>query len=253
MSIFVIFLLAIQGVYSQEVTCTEGVYYIVTSPINPGLPSFVYTMYQYSGYQVYNNLGNFDSCRKIKEAKFTVFSYIWAPALVKTFCGPVNCTEDDYYGQTESALLGLLPGYDVIFPLEYQEDQYGTYHTGPVFMLVFVSIVTAFATFATIFDYFLNNSSKSNSFIKVLLCFSVLSNGKRVLTVRGPDKNGQKDPLSLLDGVRVMSIGWVIMGHTISRYTNLAAIDNINSISDQLADFNYVPVNGAFYAVDTFF
>ena len=120
-------------------------------------------------------------------------------------------------------------------------------------MLVFVSIVTAFATFATIFDYFLNNSSKSNSFIKVLLCFSVLSNGKRVLTVRGPDKNGQKDPLSLLDGVRVMSIGWVIMGHTISRYTNLAAIDNINSISDQLADFNYVPVNGAFYAVDTFF
>ena len=89
--------------------------------------------------------------------------------------------------------------------------------------------------------------------LKVLLCFSVLSNGKRVLTVRGPDKNGQKDPLSLLDGVRVMSIGWVIMGHTISRYTNLAAIDNINSISDQLADFNYVPVNGAFYAVDTFF
>ena len=120
-------------------------------------------------------------------------------------------------------------------------------------MIVFVVFITILALVATFIDYSIDDCQKTQGFYKFLLGFSVLSNGKRLMTVRGPNKNGEKDPLDLLDGIRVMSIGWVVTGHTIDRYTNLAAIDNVNTIPDQLSDFNYVPVNGALYAVDTFF
>ena len=48
-----------------------------------------------------------------------------------------------------------------------------------------------------------------SKFIQVLLCFSAYSNYKKIFTKRA----GENDTLELLNCVRVLSMGWVILGH----------------------------------------
>jgi peptidoglycan/LPS O-acetylase OafA/YrhL len=80
----------------------------------------------------------------------------------------------------------------------------------------------------------------------------MISNGKKLLASRDQNKE-KKDTLELLNAVRVLSIGWVILGHTCLNYLDLTALSNINDAMSKLSDTEYIIVYGAFYAVDTFF
>ena len=97
MLILVTFLLGICKVYSLSQNCTNEIGQMVFSQLIPGIPERYHLMFQYSGFETFNNLGNFDSCIQIDDAKFAVLSYSWQPAIVKTVCGPASCTEEDYY------------------------------------------------------------------------------------------------------------------------------------------------------------
>ena len=72
-----------------------------------------------------------------------------------------------------------------------------------------------------------STSSGSNSLIaKLFLCFSVYSNGKKILST-----TKLKGSIDCIHGIRFFSMCWVVMGHT--WYVNLKAPpDNIFDLGD---------------------
>lgn len=70
-------------------------------------------------------------------------------------------------------------------------------------------------------------SPTSNSLvIKILMCFSVYSNGKKILSTTKLDGS-----IDCIHGIRFFSMCWVVMGHT--WYVNLKAPpDNIFDLGD---------------------
>ena len=217
----------------------------------PDLPSYYLQMYYYSGIDV-NNLGNFDSCNDIEESRYVVEYYL--PTVVRTLCGPKICTAEDYSEGAIPIIPNILPlGYEVVFPVEYQNHRYRTYDSGPILMLIFIGIVTATAIAASFADYFLSNEEKKSTALKYLLCFSIITNGKRLLTTRAQERLGKPDSLEMLNAVRVMSIGWVVLGHTFLNAAEVGINSNWDTVFTLFKSSKYILIYGAFYAVDTFF
>ena len=61
---------------------------------------------------------------------------------------------------------------------------------------------------------------------------------------------GQTDSLEVLSAVRVMSIGWVVLGHTCINHMVTEVNSNYDTIME---DLSYVVIYGSFYAADAFF
>ena len=246
-------LLLVLEVLGDSSNCLLEWEYILSSSTNPLLPEYYSKMYIYSGFTI-NNLGNFESCNKIAEAKYVVKVYNKSPPLLLALCGPKVCTESDYLQLSLPTIPPPLQSpYTVVFPTEYQESAYSNYTPGAIFMLILISALTALSIFASIADYFLSQNSKEILAIKAVLCFSITSNVQKLLTSRTQERLGKTDTLEILNAVRVMSIGWVVLGHTCINYIFIAATSNYDTLMDILTQPSYIVVYGAFYAVDTFF
>ena len=90
-------------------------------------------------------------------------------------------------------------------------------------------------------------TSKSN-FGKALVCFSPYRNMVK-LFYSAPQKDGDLD---VLNGIRVLSMCWVILGH--AYFTSiLSPVSNIKEIPDALTSWFYPIIPGGFFAVDSFF
>ena len=84
---------------------------------------------------------------------------------------------------------------------------------------------------------------------KFFLCFSLSNNTKKFVT-RGRDTS----PLDVLDGVRVLSIFWVILGHSYFYPIETGnSIRNTPELLDFLKQFLFMLVTSGVLAVDTFF
>ena len=222
------------------------------SSYTAGLPSYYSKMKRYSGFEI-NNLGEFDSCNAIDESKFVVGFYSGLPLALTTLCGPKVCTEQDYLENTVPGYPYPIPPYVVTFPIEYQHARYRTYSSGAICMLVFIGVIFALGLASSLADYFLSAEDKTAGVWKYLLCFSLLSNGQRLLTTRSQERLGKADSLELLNGVRVMSIGWVVLGHVCLITSFNGANSNYDTEFNLFKETNFILVYGAFYAVDTFF
>lgn len=82
---------------------------------------------------------------------------------------------------------------------------------------------------------------------KILLGFSAYTNTKKIFNV----SNVGEGKLDCLDGIRFMSIGWVILGHT---YVFLLGnSDNAIVVGDWIKRFSFQMISNATYSVDSFF
>ena len=89
--------------------------------------------------------------------------------------------------------------------------------------------------------------TRTERVMKFLLCFSFISNTRKLLSTRTA-----KGPLACLNGLRVISMWWVIQGHTYSFATlNLGNVIYAESTLVKRFTFQAI-VNGSF-SVDTFF
>ncbi|CAC5358118.1 unnamed protein product [Mytilus coruscus] len=82
---------------------------------------------------------------------------------------------------------------------------------------------------------------------KLLLSFSVYSNGSKIL-----DTNQGKGVITCINGIRFLSMTWVIIGHAFSAPNNIA--DNIAEFMPRmLKRWTFMAVCNAYVSVDSFF
>ncbi len=88
---------------------------------------------------------------------------------------------------------------------------------------------------------------KNSLIIEILKDFSGIKNSKKIFDITNTE--GQ---LECLNGIRFLSIAWVILGHTYSSAASVA--DNSFEIFTKwLPRFSFAIVSNAFYSVDSFF
>ncbi|XP_077989871.1 uncharacterized protein LOC144444332 [Glandiceps talaboti] len=89
---------------------------------------------------------------------------------------------------------------------------------------------------------------KPGKFGQFLLSFSVITNGRKLLST---EQRGTST-LASINGIRVISIFWVMLGHSLSFAVGLYS-NNRYIIEVPLKRFSFMAVYGGEYAVDTFF
>ena len=166
-----------------------------------------YAMFLSSGF-VMNNLGDYYECNQIESAKYVVIEMVKAPVIVYTFCGPEVCTKEDYYNfQAPSLKITFSLANDVFFPHEYQHDHYELFTTGAIWMIVFIGIILYICIVGTFFDFFGDDTFKESKSGRFFLCFSMIANGKLLLTRKKHEKHlDDDDYLEILDGIKGISI-----------------------------------------------
>ena len=129
-----------------------------------------------------------------------------------------------------------------------------------VFFYVLFSFIGAFLTLGTLLDFWLEMSSKkvedmSASFVqfcfKFVLCFSMYTNGKRLLST----ESAGKDHLDCLNGIRFISMTWVVLGHSFFMILS-GAVRNGGILMEVMSGslgLEFEAVLNALPSVDTFF
>jgi len=239
-------------------------------------------MFAYSGHWM-NDLGRFGRCKEMQGTQYVVLEIRRKPWVVFTACGPESCSKKDYYAMLKGTLevpfvstavqtldsvaarLGspVIPvgTMSVHFPFEFI-DAHSSIQGGAVAMLVVTVSLLLVCSIATGIDLFTHSypnpkalqdlpQAKSHfSSLSVLLSFSYYTNFKKIMQ---PTVSRSGENLAVLNGLRVLSIGWVLVGHVCSYRMRVTPIVNIFDLLDVIEEPKFAIVNGAFYAVDTFF
>ncbi|OMJ91132.1 hypothetical protein SteCoe_6396 [Stentor coeruleus] len=243
--------------------CANEIKGLLDAIIAPPFTTNYTFMFTYSGIAL-NELGNYDDCNKLDYARYVIFYFSKAPVSLQSLCGPKICTKEDYqiiFSNGSYFLNNPLPIYTlskaqsnkqfpatttIVFPYDYQKDNYRTYTTGAIIMIS-ISVTLSFISFlGTIYDIiYPKNSSVISNIIK---CFSLLANGRKLLISRR-----KKDPLDILNGIRVLSLGWVLLGHTVLATSSYGPLNNLYTLPETIAGSDYIIIYAGVYAVDTFF
>ncbi|XP_055842814.1 nose resistant to fluoxetine protein 6-like [Episyrphus balteatus] len=101
---------------------------------------------------------------------------------------------------------------------------------------------------SSLYEYFTVHCQKSTP-IPVLLAFSVLTNGKKLFTI---NTKSSPNNIDCLTGVRVITMLWIVYGHTVMQ-TKIAPVINKIDMQSWFTDFWSMVVGNATISVDTFF
>ena len=84
--------------------------------------------------------------------------------------------------------------------------------------------------------------------IRFFRCFSLLKNTKSILST-----NVAEGSITSINGIRVISLTWIILGHFYMFNFLSAKPDNLLNVLNVIHRFSFLPVNNAYVSVDTFF
>ncbi|XP_053395797.1 nose resistant to fluoxetine protein 6-like [Mercenaria mercenaria] len=169
---------------------------------------------------------------------------------------------------------------------ESASGEHGKLDSGAIAMIVVIGVLCFIVLLATLIDYTCSSSEKEtdklvsddstfadshedrtgllsgelfshsiqegrcNAFKQKLLnicrVFSVTSNGKKLFGT-----TTAVGPLACLNGLRVMSMWWVILGHTYAFI--FAVVDNLAEAAQLVQRFTFQPIMNGTYSVDSFF
>lgn len=229
-----------------------------------------------------NDLGKFRECSTSKDTRYVVFSLNGLPmGIYLGLCGPIECTENDYntlrpYLVTlGNKLLEYIKIDQAYFEKELTLDRFSFYdaqqrnadvHTltaGHYVSLAFVLILIISLVAATVIEIrdLAQKAARERLGLEVqeqrprtilqkyLKSFYLIENASKLFFARSKDG----DPnLEVLNGVRVLSMLWVILGHTYY-YAMQSALANLLIPLELFKSFSFNLVSSGPYAVDIFF
>ncbi|XP_071495950.1 nose resistant to fluoxetine protein 6-like [Diadema antillarum] len=93
------------------------------------------------------------------------------------------------------------------------------------------------------------HQSEPNILVRLLLCFAISRNLPKILRT----KQGEGS-VSCLNGIRVISISWVILGHTLIMTVQSGTSENLlTALPNWMKNFGFQAIASAGFAVDSFF
>ena len=92
--------------------------------------------------------------------------------------------------------------------------------------------------------------NKPTTFADIVKCFNFCQNVTKILSVESGNENSRQS-LKVFDGVRTLSIGWVVFGHTFQFSAIL--IKNFGDINHFFKSWEFAIIQSGLYAVDVFF
>ncbi|KAJ8922562.1 hypothetical protein NQ315_007592 [Exocentrus adspersus] len=162
-------------------------------------------------------------------------------------CRPNGCSADDY-----NAIINQLGVQD--FPGIFTDTACQTVETYSTFTALDIVTLTIFAVIlllmglSTIYDVYLYlNQLKCP--IPLLLAFSVLTNGRKLLHI---PKRSSKEQIETFNGLRVVSMMWIVIGHEMAMIPFIS-INNVHRVNDWQNHMYAFYIASAQLAVDTFF
>ena len=224
-----------------------------------------------------NELGRFMQCNSIPHARYAIIQLYRAPTLVFALCGPEICTASDYLSLIHQLPIHTDPSNpinvnkaEVHFPHEYTKDHEqlsvgGGFMVAVIVILATLSLVGTFVEAMTgklgqeipesadkkrfIAESFAQIPPEQPSKIKrILLCFSLYSN---FLSLFRPARFEPSSHLSCLNAVRVLTICWLVLGHTADVRLLRGVLKNVSDLPDIIGDWKTTPITTAGYAIDT--
>uniref|UniRef100_A0A6P7GYN7 Nose resistant to fluoxetine protein 6-like n=1 Tax=Diabrotica virgifera virgifera TaxID=50390 RepID=A0A6P7GYN7_DIAVI len=142
-------------------------------------------------------------------------------------CLPSNCTDEDAkYVMSRSQTLGT--GIDSI-TCQTIEDVNPPLDYAAIIGLSILGIVVLVVIMSTVYDLYCQNKYKEYQ-QSAYTAFSVYTNGKKLFQV-----SKRVSPLSCLDGIRVISMIWIVMLHTYSVYTT-GPVFNSKDVVNEVAE-----------------
>ncbi|XP_032794863.2 nose resistant to fluoxetine protein 6 [Daphnia magna] len=192
-----------------------------------------------------------------KVAKADVLAYAF-PSI--SFCLPSSCSADDL-GQAVAELVGsyIIANYSLVTVTDevycFTDDEDPPSFDGPdITVIVVLSSLGLLVVMATVHDAWrmiLNepfDSKKDGHVINVLHCFSALTNGRRLLSMKSTKSPSN---LACVHGIRVLSTCWVVIGHSwiIGPASNSM---NPSMVNDDAMTWWFQGISNATISVDTF-
>ena len=97
----------------------------------------------------------------------------------------------------------------------------------------------------------LEPNEEKNSYQKFFLNFGLHNNTKRLFDTT-PPPNGN-DHISCLDGIRFISMTWVVLGHVLMQVQSELPTNSVPTLFKKFESFWFQPIDNALPSVDTFF
>lgn len=158
-------------------------------------------------------------------------------------CFPDTCSDgevNDVIGAMTSTRLNQL---QTNCPkVDYKLDWFG------YIFIVVASIYVLLNILGTLHTLIFTNKKKNELKLgHILRCFSILDNGKDLLSTKTP-----RGAIKVLDGIRVISTLWVLLGHSFD--FAITRLDNMATGGQQIINgFGYMAIINGSFSVDTFF
>jgi hypothetical protein len=247
-------------------------------------------MYQYSGKAI-NQLGVYESCWELSEANYVLIEFRRHPPILWSICGPEVCTKDDWYYIVNSwidsagylpsksqALLGSSDDNDlgiefkVHFPEPYIRSRFHDLNGPAVAMIIITVIIFMICLIGTTVDLLTKQSeeevkldveqtgmtkdeyltlpSTGKTWADVLICFSLIRNMKKLMSQHFDDYHPH---LYYFDGIRVITIGWVILGTCGGYYMSDVPVINYMKLEQVSKKYFTLPAYSSLLALDVLF
>lgn len=157
-------------------------------------------------------------------------------------CLPNNCTERDVF---EIMKVNSSMGFEFTsFVCQTLEDVNIPLSNAAVITICILSLLVAFIITSTIYE--MRCVHKQLKQHKIFVAFSIYSNGKALLK-----RDKSPSEIACLNGIRFLSMVWVVSGHTFSVYSS-GAVANLKDVLDWTNSLESMVIVSGTLSVDTF-